>query len=289
MNINWLKYKKFYFAFSAIMLIVSITSLVVNGLIPSVEFTGGSLLEYSTDSELNASSVESILDELNISHSSVQNTSEGTLFIKTEFIQEDAATELENNINNKLGVTVDRLRFESVGPSVGQELIKKTLFAIALSSLAILLWVAYQFKNITYGISAILAMLHDTIILIGAFSILGYFYGVAVDFLFVTAVLTTLSFSVHDTIVVFDRIRELAPDEDTLEETANTALTQTMVRSLNNSFTIIFMLLALILLGGTTIKWFAVALMIGTILGTYSSPFVAVPLLTTLSKYIKRK
>lgn len=285
MKINWLKYKKFYFALSGLLIALSLISLSVNGLVPSIEFTGGSILEYTVQGELNTSAVEVILDEREIDFSSVQKTSQGTLFIKTEFINEDAATLLEKDITEKLNLGVERLRFESIGPSVGIELIKKTLYAIILSSIAILLWVAYQFKNITYGVSAILAMLHDTIILIGAFSVFGYFYNVSIDFLFVTAVLTTLSFSVHDTIVVFDRIRELKPDNENLVDYSNTALTQTMVRSLNNSFTIIFMLLALILLGGTTIKWFAIALMIGTVLGTYSSPFVAVPLLVTFKKF----
>jgi len=125
-------------------------------------------------------------------------------------------------------------------------------------------------------------MFHDSFILIGSYSILGHFFGAEVDFLFVTALLTTLSFSVHDTIVVFDRIREIGKgDREATPDVANRALTETMVRSLNNSFTIIFMLMALLLLGGTTIKWFAVALLVGTILGTYSSPFVAVPLLVT--------
>jgi len=285
MKINWLKYKKFYFALSGLLIALSLISLSVNGLVPSIEFTGGSILEYTVQGELNTSAVEVILDEREIDFSSVQKTSQGTLFIKTEFINEDAATLLEKDITEKLNLGVERLRFESIGPSVGIELIKKTLYAIILSSIAILLWVAYQFKNITYGVSAILAMLHDTIILVGAFSVFGYFYNVSIDFLFVTAVLTTLSFSVHDTIVVFDRIRELKPDNENLVDYSNTALTQTMVRSLNNSFTIIFMLLALILLGGTTIKWFAIALMIGTVLGTYSSPFVAVPLLVTFKKF----
>ena len=127
-----------------------------------------------------------------------------------------------------------------------------------------------------------LAMLHDSLILIGLYSLFGHLWGAEVDFLFVTAVLTILSFSVHDTIVVYDRIREIQKKSDQdIKHLANVALTETMVRSFNNSMTIIFMLLALVLLGGSTIKWFAVALLLGTISGTYSSPFVAVPILVT--------
>ena len=132
-------------------------------------------------------------------------------------------------------------------------------------------------------------MLHDTLMLIGGFSILGHFFGAEIDFLFVTAALTILSFSVHDTIVVFDRIREKQKKEGgELINVVNSAITETMNRSLNNSFTIIFMLLSLVLLGGDTIRWFAIALLIGTISGTYSSPFVAVPLLITWERLEKK-
>ena len=132
-----------------------------------------------------------------------------------------------------------------------------------------------------YGVCALLAMFHDMLVLIGTFSLLGYFLHVEVDVLFVTAVLTILSFSVHDTIVVYDRIRELKRKERglTYVETIDTAVTETLSRSLNNSLTIIFMLLALWLLGGDTIRWFVFALLIGTITGTYSSTFTAAPLL----------
>jgi len=149
----------------------------------------------------------------------------------------------------------------------------------------ILLYVAWAFKNIRYGISAIIALFHDVLVVIGIFSLLGHFYNVEVDALFVTAVLTTMSFSVHDTIVVFDRIREsLRREKLPFDVTINKALTETMTRSINNSMTIMFMLLALVLLGGETIKWFAVALLIGTVSGTYSSPFVATPVLWMLNR-----
>ena len=153
-----------------------------------------------------------------------------------------------------------------------------------------MIWVAYQFKSLKYGVSAILAMFHDSLVVFGLFSILGHFFGAEIDFLFVTALLTILSFSVHDTIVVYDRIRELQKKlGGDFYALVNNALTETMVRSLNNSFTIIFMLLALILLGGTTIRWFAVALFIGTISGTYSSPFIATPFLILFKRWERRR
>jgi preprotein translocase subunit SecF len=179
--------------------------------------------------------------------------------------------------------------FENIGPSVGPELVKKTIYALVISAGGILLWIAYQFKSLKFGIAATIATLHDTLVLLGMFSLFGHFFGAEIDFLFVTAALTILSFSVHDTIVVFDRLREQRKKiGGNLKDLANTALTETMVRSLNNSFTIIFMLVALILMGGESIKWFAVALLVGTISGTYSSPFVAVPILVTWEEIEKR-
>jgi preprotein translocase subunit SecF len=155
-----------------------------------------------------------------------------------------------------------------------------------------LAYVAWQFKEKKFGVCAILAMFHDTLILLGSFSLLGHFLKVEVDTLFVTAVLTILSFSVHDTVVVYDRIREsmkVHPDVP-FDKLVNKAITETLARSLNNSLTIIFMLVALLLLGGTTIRWFVAALLIGTVAGTYSSTFTAAPLLVVWDKIVgKRK
>jgi preprotein translocase subunit SecF len=204
-------------------------------------------------------------------------------------LNENEIAKIKADFKNQKATEVS---FESVGPSIGPELIKKTIYALLISAGTILLWIAYQFKSIKFGISATLATFHDTLVLLGAFSLFSHFFGAEVDFLFVTAVLTILSFSVHDTIVVFDRIREIRKKTGgEVIEIANEALSETMVRSLNNSFTIIFMLIALILMGGESTKWFAVALLVGTVSGTYSSPFVAVPILVTwdeLQKKLKR-
>ena len=181
---------------------------------------------------------------------------------------------------------VEEVRFETIGPILGRELIQKTLFGLGLAILFILFYLAYRFKDKVFGICAVLAMLHDSLIILGTFSVLGVWLGVEVDALFVTAVLTILSFSVHDTIVLYDRIREdrrLYPQADILD-LANRAISETMTRSINNSLTIIFMLLALFILGGSTTRWFIFALLIGTISGTYSSPFMAVPLLVLFKR-----
>lgn len=283
--IRWMKYKKIYFSFSGILIIISIWSLLTSGLRLSVDFKGGTLAEYKFDHEINTVELEDRLQKDGLEISSVQKTGENTYLFRLATAMDNSKDSIKDKIDKETEGGITELRFETVGPTIGPELIKKTIYAISISSIAILLWIAYQFKNLKYGISAVLAMFHDTFILVGAFSLLGKFFGVEVDFLFVTALLTTLSFSVHDTIVVYDRIREIHHKfGGEIEDLADIAVTETMVRSLNNSFTIIFMLTALSLLGGITVRWFAVALLIGTVMGTYSSPFVAVPILITLNK-----
>ena len=280
---NWMKYKKIYFAVSGALILLGITSLFVWGLKLSVDFTGGTIIEYRFQDEISTKDVLGKIENDGFEIISIQNTGENKYLFKFPPMMSDEKEEITSLLKSVVGEgEPEELRFEIIGPSIGPELVKKTVYAIIIATASILLWVAYQFKSIKFGSAAILAMLHDSFILVGSFALLGHFFGAEVDFLFVTALLTTLSFSAHDTIVVFDRIREIGGKNiDDLEGVANRALTETMVRSLNNSFTIGFMLVALILLGGSTVKWFAIALFIGTVLGTYSSPFVAVPLLVS--------
>ncbi len=289
--INFLKFSKIYFIFSGMLVLFSLVALLVWGLRPSIDFVGGSLLEIRFDQEvynqLNSERIEEVMSS--VSDVSVYNVqpvpSSSSFSIRTQQIDESKKNEVMEKVLTDIG-EVELLKFETVGPVLGRELLFKTVLAALGATAFILLYVARQFKDRKYGLAAILAMFHDTIILLGFFAVFGKVYGVEVDTLFVTAMLTTLSFSVHDTIVVFDRIRErshLLPNED-FNKTINESLSQTMVRSLNNSMTIIFMLMALALLGGVTIKWFAVALLIGTISGTYSSPFIAAPLLSVFKK-----
>ena len=287
---NFLKYSKLYFAISSLMILISVFSLWRWGLQLDIDFTGGSLLEISSQPALSEDQVKQALAQIVKDDALIQPAGENKLLIKTRQLQQSQVDQLLEQLSRQTE-QVNLLRFETIGPTLGQELIRKTLLAIGLSIGFITLYLAWTFKDIRYGVSAILAMLHDTFILIGSFSLLGHFLHVPVDTLFVTAVLTTLSFSVHDTIVVYDRIREsrkLLPRLD-LVTLANKALTETMTRSLNNSFTIIFMLAALSLLGGDTIRYFALALLIGTVLGTYSSPFVAVPILVYWQQLSQRK
>lgn len=263
--INWTKYRLLYLIISGIFIIPGVFSLLKYGMNLGIDFTGGVVVEYKKEN--------------------------GEIINQKYAYESDEQTEKIRNDIRTSGA--QELKFEVVGPSVGPELIKKTYFALLISATLILFWIAIQFKSFKFGISAILAMIHDSLILIGSFSLLGHFFNVEIDFLFVTAVLTILSFSVHDTIVVYDRIREKQKKYDPtlgsdINNISNSAISETMVRSLNNSFTIIFMLLSLVLIGGESVRWFAVALLIGTVAGTYSSPFVAVPILVTWEEIVKK-
>lgn len=284
---HWMKHKKIYFALSGVVLVISLFSLINWKMKLGIDFTGGTIIEYQFSKEIDRSKIEEVFKGVGVSNITIESSGTDQFTIKTGSLSQDVKNKIDGELGN-IDKDVLELRYEVVGPAIGPELIQKTLYALILSTSVILLWVAYQFKNIKYGLAATLATIHDSIVLLGSFSLLGHFMGVEIDFLFVTAMLTILSFSVHDTIVVFDRIREVSKKTSgDLSDIADAALTQTMVRSLNNSFTIIFMLVALALLGGETVKWFAVALLIGTISGTYSSPFVAVPLLVTFDQ-VKR-
>lgn len=286
---NWMKYRFIYFAVSASVIGAGIIGLISWGLNFGVDFKGGASLEYKFEKSISTDNIQRTIEDKGIEITSIQDISGGAYLIKLRSISQEERQDIKAVLEESSQGAVEELKFENVGPSIGPELVKKTFYALAIAAGGILLWVSLQFKSLKFGVSAILATLHDILVLLGGFAILGHFFGAEIDFLFVTAALTILSFSVHDTIVVYDRIRESQKRlGGSLYDLANKAITQTMVRSLNNSFTIIFMLVALVLLGGVSIKWFAIALLIGTVSGTYSSPFVAVPLLVTWEEIQKK-
>jgi len=276
-NINWMKYRFYYFGFSASLLLVAIFSLFNFWLKIGLEFRGGVEITYKTSASLDA------FEDANL-----QSLGKDKYIFKFEEVTLERRLEILEILKLE-DESSEELNYQLVGPAVGEELIRKTIYAVLISAGSILLWVAFQFKSVKFGLAAVLAMAHDSLILIGSFSLLGHFYGAETDFLFITAVLTTLTFSVHDTIVVFDRIREISKSSDESAETqANKAVNETMRRSVINSLTIIFMLASLVVFGGDSIRWFATALLIGAVAGTYSSPFVAVPLYVVFDG-IKRK
>lgn len=280
---NWMKYRPLYFGLSLLVLIPGLISLLLWGLNPSLEFTGGSQIQYQIKPADPATAKKLITEDYPSAQVSLDNSS---LKLSLPSLDQRQVDQLTNKLEKEFE-EVALQGFTTVGPSLGRQMFKRTLTAILLATLGILIFVAHSFKSIKFGVCAILAMLHDSLILLGTFSLLGHFFNIKIDLLFVTALLTTLSFSVHDTIVNFNYIRQLNGTD--FKATANQAITDTIVRSVNNSLTIIFMLLALFLLGGESIHWFALALLIGAITGTYSSTFTAVPLLVTWDEIAQRR
>ena len=282
--IKYIENRKLYYILSGLMITLSLFFLFTYRLNVGIDFTGGT--NWSVSTSLKASEIKQIISSNNIEIYRIDNKN-GKYNISLEPITSEQKNLLVDKFKEK-DTEFSEDKFETIGPALGKELLIKTLVAVTLASIAIMLYVSHQFKETVFGVSAIIAMLHDVLILIGSFSILGYLYGVQVDSLFVTAVLITLSFSVHDTVVVFDRFREVRKNQPkmTLDEQINLAINSTMVRSINNSVTTAIMLLAVFLLGGESIKWFVLALLIGIVVGTYSSPFVSTPI---VYEWLKRK
>lgn len=283
--VNFLKYKWLYFLISVAVIGVGLFSIIFWKYTYSIDFVGGTNLEYQLKGPAKLSEIKKLLAKENITL--VDVTLQGKdLFIRSKPFDEVKEIAIRKSLETNLKQKITPLRFETVGPVLGRETINKTLIASVLAILGILLYMTFAFKGFNFALSAVLALLHDFLVVVGTYSLFSHFFGAQLDTLFVTAVLTSMSFSVHDTIIIFDKIREYLKTygKGDIDHYANKALTETLVRSMNNSMTIIFMLLSLTLLGGTTIRFFIVTLLVGTITGTYSSPFVATPILVWLEK-----
>lgn len=286
--INFLKYSKIYFLISLTIIFIGIYSIFKYGYIVSIEFTGGSIIEYSFDKKIDIKKAEGLIKDqkFKVIDKSISGDS---LYLKTSPIEDKEETMLKKDLEKTLSAKATTLRYETVGALMGEEMVRKTIVASVIAVIGILLYITFSFKSLTFGISAVVAMIHDFLILIGTYSIVSHYFGAELDTLFVTALLTTLSFSVHDTIVLFDKIREYKrTSSGSFNDMANLAFSETVVRSLNNSLTIVLMLTALVMIGGDTTRFFALVLLIGTISGTYSSPFISVPVLRILENRKKR-
>lgn len=284
---NFMKYKFLYFILSLVVILPGMFYLITSGLKLGIDFTGGALLEYKFEKQLNTDDLKKVISDQGVEVGQVITSGDNTYIIRTKPVEQDKINSVRKNLSEKFGKIEER-RVENVGPVIGAELERKALLAVAVASLVIVLYIAFSFRKVPkptsswrFGIAAVVALLHDVLLVIGIFAILGHFFKVEVDTLFVTALLTVIGFSVHDTIVVFDRIREnlLKHINRNFTEVANLAIVQTLGRSLNTSLTVVMVLLALLLFGGETIKWFVVALLVGIISGTYSSIFNATALL----------
>lgn len=283
--VNFLKYKWFYFFISTTVIGVGLFSIINWKYRYSIDFIGGTNLEYQLNVPAKLNDIKKLLAKENIALIDV-SLQGNNLLIRSKPFDEVKEIAIRKSLETNLKQKITPLRFETVGPILGRETINKTLIASVLAIFGILLYMTFAFKGFNFALSAVLALLHDFLVVMGTYSLFSHFFGAQLDTLFVTAVLTSMSFSVHDTIIIFDKIREYLKTygKGDIDYYANRALTETLVRSMNNSMTIIFMLLSLTLLGGTTIKFFVATLLVGTITGTYSSPFVATPILVWLEK-----
>jgi preprotein translocase subunit SecF len=291
------KYRKIWYTFSLLLVAASIFSVFYFGLKLGIDFTGGSFLEVTFNGNRPEISIlQEKINELNLGVVSLQPAGEAGLFVRSRTISEEEHQKLVSTLSSVAPLT--EIRFDSIGPVIGKELAQKSIYAVILVIIMIILYIAFAFRQVSrpvssfkFGFMAIIALVHDITLPLGVFAILGKFLGVEIDILFVTAILTVLGFSVHDTIVVFDRVRENLRKGvgKEFEETVGISVSQTVTRSINTSLTVILVLLSIFLFGGETTKYFSLTLIIGVFFGTYSSIFLASPLLVTIYKFQNRK
>jgi preprotein translocase subunit SecF len=294
--LNIIKHYKFWFGVSAALLIASIISLLAFGLRFGIDFKGGTVTQLSFQTAPNIDKVKSVVAK-DTDGAQVQTAGTSDVIIKTKPLEKADHDKLEANLKSQIGDFTEK-SYTSIGPIIGQELRSKAIYQLLLVALGIVLYIGYAFRKVTkpitawkFGWAAIIALVHDLFLVVGLFSILGHFFKVEIDSLFVTALLTVLGFSVHDTIVVFDRIRENLRTEagQPIDYIVNHSINQTIVRSLNTSLTVLFVLLSLVLFGGETIKYFVLALFFGIVAGTYSSIFIASPILVVWERWQSKK
>jgi preprotein translocase subunit SecF len=296
--VNIIGRRKILYIISGIMFAVAVFALLFFRLKPGIDFTGGSLIELQFNTERPAvSSVQTTLAPLNLGPIVVQQAGDTSMILKLRFVTENEHQSVLNALRSSVSSTVTNDKpsvvetsFETIGSTVSTQLRDRVARASVLIILVIILFVAYAFRKVSkpvsswkYGVAAVIAMVHDVIITMGIFALLGHFMGVEVDVPFVVAMLTVFGYSVNDTIVVFDRIREnlIRHSAVNFASTVNAAVNETLARSINSSLTIIIVLSCLYIIGGESIRFFSLALLIGIFLGTYSSIFVASALLVS--------
>lgn len=307
--IKFTKYIKIYFTFSLILIIASVVALVVFGLKPGIDFTGGSMLEIEYVAERPShEDISETLKKFDLGNMYIQQTGEKGIIIRMKDIDEEThqnilvALAQKTTFNEETGALVidtgliKEVRFESVGPIIGEELKRKTKMVVIFALLSMVIYIALAFRRVQrplrswqYGIASVLALFHDVLLPLGVFAVLGRYYGVEISIPVVTALLAVLGYSINNTVVVFDRIREnLLRREEPFDELVNISLNQTLSRQINTSLTTLFVSCAIFFLGGETLRYFSLALILGISVGTYSSIFLVGPILVTWHK-LKRK
>jgi preprotein translocase subunit SecF len=296
---NLMGKRNWFFALSALIIIPGLISLILFHLRLSIDFTGGSLLQYDFTQQIEPGAIEQVYASVGIQNVIVQTgpaqSGNGiTAYIHAPNLDVNQIDAAEAALKQKFG-NVTRDSIDTVGPLIGQQTEQSAVEAVLAASAIILLYIWWAFRRLDkpwrYGTCAIIALLHDVLVVVGLWSIFGEVFGFEVDALFVTGILTVVGFSVHDTVVVFDRIREnlIKRAGASFETTVNNSLTQTLVRSLNTSLTVLFTLLALALFGGASIRNFVLVLLIGIASGTYSSIFNASALLVVWDNWDRRR
>ncbi len=283
MKFQFTKYRKFYYGVSAFLCVASVVFILFLGLLPGIEFAGGSVLEVEYEEERpETREVERKLANAGVSRTNIQPLEDNRFLIRTDMADEETYARIMGALE---GAT--EKDFEAIGPTIGEELKNMSFLAILIASILVIIYIAVSFRSedgsvssFKYGvIAAGIAFLHDVLIVLGVFALLGHFYGAQVTIPVAVALLTTIGYSINDTVVIFDRIRENLQKnksgKDTLEKVVNDSLNQTAGRSLGTSLTTLFVLFALLLLGGATLYYFVLALILGIFLGTYSSIFLA--------------
>ncbi len=296
-KLNVIKYRKFWLSLSAIFVLSAIILLSTLGLKFGLDFVGGSLLEVSfQEKQATVAQVSEVLTDFNLGSLTIQPTDNSVIIRFTESDQNyhpDLIMTLEGLVP-QLG-EMEEIRYELIGPSVGQELRSKSFWVFTFVLIIIIIYIALAFAKVSkpvaswkYGLVAVIALFHDLLLTLGVFALLGYFYGTEVNTPIIVALLMVLGYSVNDTIVVFDRIRENLPKSDTsFEGTIDDSVNQTFARSINTTLTTLLALIAIFILGGDTIREFVLALIIGIFCGAYSSIFLASPFLSIFNKKSK--
>ncbi len=287
--LNIIGKRYYYFLFSLLIIVPGLIILAIFGLPFSIDFTGGSMMElqFQEGKVPAAGDITSFFqDELSVTDIQVQTASDNIVIIRTPEIDEATRTSVVSSMKEKFGSEITVLQFDSVGGTVGREVASRAALAVAIAALGVIIYITFAFRGIEnsfrYGLCAIAAMLHDILVMLSITALAGKLFGWQFDTLFLTAILTVIGFSVQDKIVVFDRIRENSGLFRKLdfERLVNHSIVQTLQRSINTQLmTSEFLLLSLALFGGVTLREFSIVLLIGLLMGTYSSIFIAAPLL----------